>query len=69
MGQKIECECGKCQVDREGDKYKVKGPMFHHRDSASQWLICPHCDDRIKIHPVVEFIDASTGAKGLEGLM
>lgn len=64
QGQKIECDCGKCRVDRNGDTYSVKGPIYHHRDNASEWLICSKCDDKIQINPVVSYIDAPE-TKGL----
>lgn len=60
MGQKIECECGKCRVDRVGDNYDIRGPMYHTKDSASEWLVCPECKDRIKIHPVINWDGVET---------
>lgn len=64
--QVIECDCGRCVVERSEDVYRVTGPMYHLRDSASEWLVCPHCEDRIKIHPVVDWADASEPKGGLK---
>jgi len=60
MGQKIECECGRNKVDRVGDEYIINGNMYHRKDSGSEWLICPSCNDRIKIHPITTWIDGAT---------
>lgn len=63
-GEVIECECGKGKVTRKDDVYKVDGPMYHTKDSSSEWLVCPHCGDRIKIHPIVDYgLDMKGGLK------